>query len=91
MIRNNPYHRGSRDDERKTLEEKIVAEADIISNFDNIVGIVKTALVYENKTEKEAKQEVLDKLERKWKQLYFEESHKLIKPKFEAVRLLFKE
>lgn len=85
------HHRGSRDDERKALEEKIVAEADIISNFNNIVGIVKTALVYENKTEKEAKQEVLDKLERKWKQLHFEESHKLIKPKFEAVRLLFKE
>jgi uncharacterized protein len=83
------HHRGSRDDERKTLEEKIVAEADIVSNFDNIVGIVKTALVYENKTEKEAKQEVLDKLERKWKQIHFEESRNLIKPRLEAVRLLF--
>lgn len=83
------HHRGSRNDERTTLEEKIVAEAGIVSNFDNIIGIVKTALVYENKTEKEAKQEVLDKLERKWKQLHFEESRKLIKPRLEAIRLLF--
>ena len=40
------HHRGSRDDKRESLEEKIVAEADVLSNFDNIVGIIKTALVY---------------------------------------------
>jgi uncharacterized protein len=85
------HHRGSRNDKRETLEEKIVAEADIISNFDNIVGIINTALVYENKTEKEAKQEVLDKLERKWNQLHFQESRELVKPKLEAVRILFGE
>jgi uncharacterized protein len=83
------HHRGSRNDKRETLEEQIVAEADVISNFDNVVGIISTALIYENKTEGEAKQEVLKKLERKWKQLHFEESRKLIKPKLKAVRLLF--
>lgn len=83
------HHRGSRDDKRESLEEKIVAEADVINNFDNVVGIIKTALVYEDKTEGEARQEVLEKLERKWKQLHFEESRKLIKPKLEAVKLLF--
>jgi uncharacterized protein len=83
------HHRGSRNDKRETLEEQIVAEADIISNFENIAGIFITALVYENKTEAEAEKEVLKKLERKWKQLHFEESRKLIKPKLKAVRLLF--
>jgi uncharacterized protein len=83
------HHRGSRNDERETLEEKIVAEADIISNFDNIVGIINSALVYENKTEKEAKQEVLEKLERKRKQLHFQESRELVKPRLKAIRLLF--
>lgn len=82
-------HRGSQNRNRESLEEQIVAEADIISNFDNIVGIVKTALVHENKTEKEAKREVLEKLERKWKQLHFKESKELIKPRWEAVKLLF--
>jgi len=82
-------HRGSQNRKRESLEEQIVAEADVISNFENIVGIIKTALVHENKTEKEAKREVLEKLERKWQQLYFKESKKLIKPKRKAVRLLF--
>lgn len=82
-------HRGSLNNKRETLEEQIIAEADVISNFDNIAGIFVTALVYENKTEAEAEKEVLEKLERKWKQLHFEESRKLIKPKLEAVRLLF--
>jgi uncharacterized protein len=82
-------HRGSLNNKRETIEEQIVAEADVISNFDNVVGIISTALIYENKTEGEAKQEVLKKLERKWKQLHFEESRKLIKPKLKAVRLLF--
>lgn len=85
------HHRGSRNDQRTTLEEQIVAEADVISNFDNIVGIINSALFYENKTEKEAKQEVLNKLERKWNQLHFQESRELVKPKLEAVRILFGE
>ncbi len=82
-------HRGSRNDKRKSLEEKIVAEADVISNFDNIAGIFKVALFYENRPQKEAQREVLEKLERKWKQLYFKESRELLKPKMEAVRILF--
>jgi len=83
-------HRGSRNDQRKSLEEKIVAEADVISNFDNIEGIFNAAFVYENKTQTEARQEVLNKLERKWKQLQFEKSKKMLKGKMEAVRILFK-
>jgi len=82
-------HRGSRNDERESLEEKIVAEADVISNFDNIEGIFKAAFSYENKNQQEARRAVLEKLERKWKQLHFEESRKMLKPKIEAVRLLF--
>jgi len=29
-------HRGSREDDRKSIEEKIIAEADAMSNFENI-------------------------------------------------------
>lgn len=81
-------HRGSEHGERESVEEQIIAEADAMSNFDNISGIFKAAFVYENKNQGEAKKSVKDKLERKWQQLYFEESKEIIGPKFEAVKLL---
>jgi len=83
-------HRGSQRRKRESLEEKIVAEADAMSNFDNLSGIFKAALVYENKTQGEARDSVRQKLERKWEQLHFENSRKIIKPKFEAAILLLK-
>jgi uncharacterized protein len=83
-------HRGSKHNERKSLEEKIIAEADVMSNFDNIAGIFKAAFVYENKNQGEARDSVRRKLERKWRQLHFENSKKIVKPKFEAAMLLLK-
>jgi len=81
-------HRGSKNFERASIEEQIVAEADVLSNFDNLAGIFKVALVYENLSQDDARKSVKEKLERKWKQLHFETSKKLIKPKYEAAMLL---
>jgi uncharacterized protein len=81
-------HRGSQAGLRETIEEKIVAEADAMSNFDNIAGIFKAAFVYEHLDQGAAKQAVLRKLENKWNKLHFEESKEIIRPKYEAVRLL---
>lgn len=83
-------HRGSQNNTRKSIEEKIVAEADTMSNFDNIAGIFKAAFVFENKDQGEAKRSALQKLKRKYKQLHFKESKMLIKPKYEAVKILLK-
>ena len=83
------HHRGSRNDKRESLEEKIVAEADVMANFNEIEGILWYAFVIEKRDEKGGRREVLEKLERKWKQLHFDESRELIKPRLEAVRLLF--
>lgn len=83
-------HRGSQNNSRESLEEQIVAEADVMSNFDNISGIFKAAFVYENMNQGEAKEAVRKKIEQKWNQLHFEESKKIIKPKYEAVALLLK-
>ena len=83
-------HRGSVNNKRESIEEQIIAEADVLSNFDNIAGIFKVAYVYENKTQSEGKKSVLDKLERKFKQLHFEKSKELVRPKFEAAKLLLK-
>lgn len=83
-------HRGSQKNNRESLEEKILVEADTMSNFDNIGGIFKAALVYENMNQKEATEAVRRKLENKWKQLHFEASKKIVKPKYEAAMLLLK-
>ncbi len=81
-------HRGSQQNNRESLEEKIVADADTMSTFDNITGIFKAALVYENKTQDEAQKSVREKLQRKYNRLHFEQSKKIITPKFEAAMLL---
>ena len=83
------HHRGSQKMELETLEEQIVAEADAMSAFDNIVGVFKAALVYENLTQGEALKSVSKKLESKWKQLKFEKSKEIIRPKYDAFKILF--
>ncbi|NTW14251.1 MAG: HD domain-containing protein [Candidatus Moranbacteria bacterium] len=82
------HHRGSQGIASETIEEQIVAEADSISAFDNIEGLFKAALVYENMSQVEARQSVLRKLTNKWNQLQFEKSRELIRPKYDAARLL---
>lgn len=82
-------HRGSQNNNRTTLEEKIIAEADTLSNFENISWIFKAAFVYENLDQWKAKIVVRTKLENKYKQLHFEKSKELIKPKYDAMELLF--
>lgn len=83
-------HRGSQNIERTSLEEQIIAEADVMSNFDNIAGIFKAAFIYENLGQGEAKISVRGKLQRKWGQLHFDKSKEIIKPKYEAAMLLLK-
>jgi len=81
-------HRGSREDNRDTIEEKIIAEADALSNFDNIGGIFMAAFVYEGLGQDEARVSVKKKYENKYKKLHFEQSRKMIKPKYDAAMLL---
>lgn len=58
-------HRGSVNVLRNSIEEKIVAEADTMSAFDNIPGIFKAAFVYENLDQDKARQAVVKKIENK--------------------------
>lgn len=81
-------HRGSLTNERKTIEEKIIADADTMSAFDNLSGLFKAAFTYENLTQDNAQKSVLKKLTNKYNKLHFEQSKKIIKPKFKAAKLL---
>lgn len=81
-------HRGSAPRERLSIEEQILAEADVMSNFDNISGIFKAAFVYEHLDQGAARDSVRKKLENKWNQLRFESSKRMIRPKYEAAMVL---
>ncbi len=83
-------HRGSKNLRRETLEEKIIAEADAMSTFDNLPGIFKAAFVFEKLDQGAAKIAVRKKLENKYKQLHFAKSKEIIKPKYDAAMLLLK-
>ena len=76
--------------DRKTLEEQIIAEADAISNFENIIGPIAVAIVYEKLDQGETRKSVREKLQRKWKQLKFPESKKIVGPKYKAAMILLK-
>lgn len=83
-------HRGSQQRPQESIEEQIVSEADVMSNFDNIAGIFRAAFVCENKNQEDGRRSVLRKLKNKWKQIHFEKSKQIIRPKYEAAMLLFK-
>jgi len=61
-----------------------------MSAFDNIAGLFKAAIVYENLNQGQAKDSVRQKLKRKYQQLQFADSKKIIRPKYEAAMLLLK-
>jgi len=82
------HHRGSQDFDHETIEEQIVAEADAMSQFDNIAGIFKAAFMYENLNQGDAKVSVREKLQRKWSKLHFEKSKEIVRPKYEAAMIL---
>lgn len=79
-------HRGSVNNNRESLEEKIISDADAISCFDNLPGLFKAAYVFEDLTQGEARVSVRKKLERKYKQLYFKESKDMVRDKYKAMK-----
>lgn len=82
-------HRSSVNNERNTLEEKIVAEADALSSFDDVAGQFQAAFLHEDKNREEARKSIKEKLKRKWNQLHLEESKEMVRSKYEAAMTLF--
>ncbi len=85
------HHRQSTSFNRETLEEKIIADADAICNFDMLPGLFYVTLVVEKLTPILAAKSIKKKLENKWRRLHFNESKKLVKPKYQATMLLSEE
>lgn len=80
-------HRGSIGNNRESVEEKIVAEADVLSHFDCIGGLFKAAFIYEDLSQGDAQISVRQKLINSWNKLS-RESKEIIKPKYDAAMLL---
>jgi len=80
-------HRGSQKIDRESIEEEIIADADAMSNFDNLPGIFKAAYIYEKKEQGAARQSVKQKLINCWNKLSLE-AKKIIKPKYESAIIL---
>ena len=82
-------HRGSTEEKnnRKSVEEKIITEADCLCTFDDLAKHFWVVYSAEKKSLEEGKKSVKQKMMNKWNQLS-PEGKKLIKPKYEAIMLL---
>lgn len=80
-------HRGSQNILRETIEAQIIADADVMSHFDNIAGPFKAAFVYENLSQIEAMESIRKKCINMYNKLS-KEAKEIIKPKFEAAMIL---
>lgn len=77
-------HRGSINNQKLTLEEICVADADAISHFDNIPSLLYLAYVNKKMNIEEGKKFVRDKLKRSYNKLS-EESKKFYEDKYNSV------
>ena len=78
--------------EEQAKKLMLIAEADTLACFSDITGIFQAAFCWEgHKSRSSALNSVKQKLERKWNQLHFDTSKKIIRPKYEAAMLLLKE
>jgi uncharacterized protein len=80
-------HRGSQSIKPKTIEAQIIIEADALSAFNDLAGLFECAY-FERLPRREAEKSVRQKLENKWKQLRFKKSKEIIRPKYEAMKIL---
>ncbi|MFR5682793.1 MAG: HD domain-containing protein [Clostridia bacterium] len=81
-------HRGSISNERLTMEEKCVADADGISHFDSIPSLLYLAYVKNNLEIEEGKNFVKNKLERSYKKLSDDSKKFYLKKYQNAMNLL---
>jgi uncharacterized protein len=83
-------HRGSVNNKKNSIEEKIIADADAVSNFDMPPGLFQAAYYYEKLDQGAGIKSVREKLQRKYKKLCFKESKELVREKYKAAMLLLK-
>lgn len=79
-------HRSSLRSPRKTVEEKILADADNLAHFENICSLLYLAYVRREMTIEEGRRWVLGKLQRDWENFELPESRQLASTYYEAAK-----
>ncbi|MBD3191608.1 MAG: HD domain-containing protein [Candidatus Heimdallarchaeota archaeon] len=80
-------HRGSQELPRKTLEAKILANADALAHFDTIPALLWVEFITKESDLKEGIDQVKNKLQRSWDKLN-PEAQKLITDKYQAAKIV---
>ncbi len=80
-------HRGSVNNQKSSVEEQIIADADGMTMFDRIEGVFLAAFVYEKLGQIEARKSARQKLINSYNKLS-EDAKKIVQNKFEAAMLL---
>ena len=81
-------HRGRREPNPKTTEEKIISCADAMAHFDTFLALFEVFIVTTNSFE-EAIKEIDKKMDRNWnKKLSLPEAKEIVKEKYNAIKIL---
>lgn len=80
-------HRGSKELQRRTLEAKILANADALAHFDTIPALLWVEFITKENDLKEGIDQVKNKLQRSWHKLN-PEAQELINEKYQAAKIV---
>ena len=79
-------HRGSKKSKKESVEEKIVASADAMDHIDRCLSMLYRS---GNKDFNSALEFMKGKIKRSWEKIELTKAKEIIKPKYEAARVLF--
>jgi uncharacterized protein len=82
-------HRHSSRKKAESLEAKIVKDADALSHFHSIPMLFAAAFLNKKMTSEKGWKWIYDKIQRDWKSLYFPESRRIAKKKYNAIKTIF--
>ncbi|MFO8016586.1 MAG: HD domain-containing protein [Candidatus Woesearchaeota archaeon] len=75
----------------ESVEAKIVASADALSHFDNLLELAHYAFVIKKESVDQCRETLLRKYEKSWNKLLIPEAREIARPKYEAIKLVLGE
>jgi len=81
-------HRGSKPKEKKSVEAQCLADADVMAHFDSIISLLYLAFNYYKMNKLEAKEWLLNKIERDWNKLS-PQTKDILKEKYVSIKNVF--
>jgi uncharacterized protein len=82
-------HRGSKNQVKDSIEEKIVASADAMDHIDRCLMLFYLNPISNTKSFTNAFKFIQGKIKRGWEKIELEEAKEIIRPKYDAAKILF--